>query len=1082
MKNTPSKYRGISLILSLFWLTGLLVSSENKDTLSISLPRSIADRFFSENKFDSAKIYFDLVSDVAKRDSNIRVYIDARIGTAKCDIRISNYRKALLILQELSELHQQNRCSGCTHLTAIYPSLSYCYTILEDFPSAVQYAEKGIAENIALFGPDDDRTATSYYALGNIEKTRGEYRSAMSAVRSAVAIQSRSNGGVNKAHANSLYLLGSINDDVDAYDSALVLFAQSMSILDRLNLSVSSDAALVHLYKMTSLGHLSKYDQAIDCGKKALAIFDSLGLAEHNNAASTCAKLSEMYLAVGDYELTKRYLHHALEIFERRYPEKRSAIGGYSILLGEVYDRSGEMEKAIPLMEKGLKLYEAVYGPDHPQIGFRYETGARIYFDAKRYDDALKYYRKALVIREQTSSTADGIQRISLNTSIGKVFLARHMYDSARQYLTIASALENSLGNRNASLSAVLQKRFGDLAFGRRKYDSALVCYYRALSLLSGSVIREGDPLVPHEFFHSAVDKKELMEIVERIARTYEERYRVARSITDLERSHMIYRAAMDMMDDLRRQYSTDESKFFLAQHASAVYRRGCEVSIALFQRTGSQRYLEDAFLIADRSKGNVLLDRLADNAAKKSSMIPDSLLELERSLSDQIAYLETRISHADFDAHGKHGSSHREQLEYFTVSRQHQNLRELIEMRYPEYYKAKYARYTLSVADAIKCLDTNEILLEYLVDDDGINIFALTKRSLILKRTKNYRQVKSLVRDFTASLKTFDTESYWRSGSDLYRYLIGPVSRGMTIGAKLTIVPDGVLHSIPFEALPVTRANERSSDFTSAEYLINRFDVSYSYSAAYRTQQQTKRAQNISTVMTFAGFAPVFKDSLKGNDLFANRSFAEQSGVSDVRSITLDGKKFNELKYSEDEVVSIGRRLTEHSVTASTFLFSSATERNFKMYAPKYDIIHVATHGFINENDPKLSAVIFSQPASADNEDDGILYVNETVNLQLKAKLVVLSSCESGIGQLVNGEGMIALSRGLLYAGAQNVVYSLWKVSDQQTFHLMEEFYAGIAQGKDYSSSLRSAKLSMIRSKESAFPGKWSGFVLIGR
>ncbi len=1023
-----------------------------------------------------------MVSDIAQRDSNIREYIDARIGTAKCDIRISNYRMALLILQELSELHRQNRCSGCTHLTTIYPSLSYCYTILEDFPSAVQYAEKGIAENIALFGPDDERTATSYYALGNIEKTRGEYRSAMSAVRSAVAIQSRSNGGVNKAHANSLFLLGSINDDIDAYDSALVLFSQSMSILDRLKLSVSSDAAMVLLYKMTSYGHLSNYDQAIDCGKKALAIYDSLGMAEHNNAASTCAKLAEMYLAVGDYELTKRYLHHAIDLFERRYPEKRSAIGGYSILLGEVYDRSGEMEKAIPLMERGLKLYEAVYGPDHPQIGFRYETGARIYFDAKRYEDALKYYRKALEIREQTSRAADGIQRISLNTSIGNVFLARHLYDSAQQYLAAAWALEQSVGNRNTSLSAVLHKRIGDLAYGRRQYDSALACYFRSFSRLSGATIRQDHPVPNHEFFHSAVDKKELVEVVERIAQTYDERYRVTRTIADLERSQMMYLSAMDMIDDLRRQYSTDESKFFLAQHGASIYRRGSAVSVQLFHRTGSQRYLEDAFLIADRSKGNVLLDRLTDNAAKKNSMIPDSLLGIERTLLDKIAFLETRIPHSDFESHSMPDSSQRDQKEYFTVSRQHQLLRELIESKYPEYYKAKYARYTLSVTDARHCLDSHEVLLEYMIDDDGINIFALSKRSLILKRTKNMSQVTSLVRDFTASLKTFDTESYWRSGSELYRYLIAPVSRGMGAAEKLTIVPDGVLHSIPFEALPITRRKGRSHDFTSAEYLIKRFDVSYSYSAAYRAQLQTKGSKDISSVMTFAGFAPVFKDSLKGNDLFANRSFAEQSGVSDVRSITLDGKKFNELKYSEDEVVSIGRRLKEHSVVSSTFLFSSATEHNFKVNAPKYDILHVATHGFINENDPKLSAVIFSQPDRAKADDDGILYVNETVNLQLKAQLVVLSSCESGVGQLVNGEGMIALSRGLLYAGAHNVVFSLWKVSDKQTYRLMDEFYAGIAEGKEYSSSLRAAKLSMIRSKESAFPGKWSGFVLIGR
>lgn len=1070
------------LILCLFWLSGSLVSEGKDDTLSVQYLLTSADKHFSENKFEKAKVYYDAALQTAHRDSNIVMYVDAGIGSAKCDIRISNYKTALVSLQELAALHRLNKCSGCSHLTAIFPSLSYCFTVMEDFLAAEEYAQKGIAENIAQFGMEDERTAASYYALGNVEKSRGEYRSAMSALRSAISIQSRSNDGLNKPLANSLFVLGSIYDDVDAYDSALVFYGKSMSLLERMHQSVSPEAATVHTYSMTSYGHLSRYDEAIESGKKALAIFDALNLSEHNNAASTCAKLAEMYLATGDYELTKRYLHNALEIFERKYPEKRSAIGGYSILLGEVYDRSGDMEKAIPLMEKGLKLYESVYGADHPQIGFRYETGARIYFDAKRYDEALKYYRKALAIREQTSRTAEAIQRISLNTSIGSVFLARHMYDSARHYLMTALSLEQSLGNRNFSLSAVLQKRLGDLAFARRQFDSALSCYSRAVSLLSGSRNHETASVLTHELFHSVSDKKELVEVTERIARTYEERSRLVRSHKDLERSQKVYLAALDMIDDLRRQYSSDESKFFLTHHGSSIYHRGCSVSLALYQRTGQQRYLEDAFLIADRHKGSVLLDRLADNTAKKKNMIPDSLLTVEHSLLNTIAYLEARLPRSGADTELTPESSSRIQSEYLTVTRKHEALMELFEVQYPEYFASKYARYTLTVSDARRVLDPNETLIEYMSDEEGVSIFVLSQNSLTYKRVKGDRKITSLVKEFTTSMKTFDTDGYWKSGSELYNRLIAPVAQMVRAARKLTIVPDGVLHSIPFEALPLPGTQRRSNDFSTVEFLISRFDISYAYSAAYRTTMSSVSPRDITPAMTFAGFAPVFRDSSKGNDLFANRSFAEQSGVSDVRSITLDGKKFNELKYSENEIVSISRRLQDCSVASSTFLFSSATEQNFKMNAPKADIVHVATHGFINEDDPKLSAVIFSQPDQADAFDDGILYLNEAANLQLTAKLVVLSSCESGIGQLVNGEGMIALSRGLLYAGAQNVVFSLWKVSDKQTYRLMDEFYSGIAQGKDFSSSLRSAKLSMIRSKETAFPGKWSGFVLIGR
>jgi CHAT domain-containing protein len=111
-----------------------------------------------------------------------------------------------------------------------------------------------------------------------------------------------------------------------------------------------------------------------------------------------------------------------------------------------------------------------------------------------------------------------------------------------------------------------------------------------------------------------------------------------------------------------------------------------------------------------------------------------------------------------------------------------------------------------------------------------------------------------------------------------------------------------------------------------------------------------------------------------------------------------------------------------------------------------------------------------------------GTLYSNEIYNLDLKADLVVLSSCESGIGKLVKGEGMMALTRGFLYAGADNIITSLWKVYDKSTSILMKNFYKYVLEGESYSSALRKAKLEMISDPRTASPVNWSGFVLIGR
>ena len=141
-------------------------------------------------------------------------------------------------------------------------------------------------------------------------------------------------------------------------------------------------------------------------------------------------------------------------------------------------------------------------------------------------------------------------------------------------------------------------------------------------------------------------------------------------------------------------------------------------------------------------------------------------------------------------------------------------------------------------------------------------------------------------------------------------------------------------------------------------------------------------------------------------------------------------------------------------------------------------------THGFLNENNPDMSGLLLSPVL--DDEEDGILYSAETYGLNLQAELLVLSSCESGLGPLVKGEGVMALTRGFLFSGAENVMISLWKISDQQTRLLMENYYrehmkSEAATTGNYAAALREAKLQMINNQAQALPRNWAGFVLIG-
>ena len=167
------------------------------------------------------------------------------------------------------------------------------------------------------------------------------------------------------------------------------------------------------------------------------------------------------------------------------------------------------------------------------------------------------------------------------------------------------------------------------------------------------------------------------------------------------------------------------------------------------------------------------------------------------------------------------------------------------------------------------------------------------------------------------------------------------------------------------------------------------------------------------------------------------------------------------------------------------------------------YKILHFATHGFVNENNPELSGILFAQDTSKTlqglqnlirsnlEQNEGILYQSEIYNLNFNADLVVLSACETGLGKITKGEGVIGLTRALLYAGSKNIIVSLWSVNDKSTSKLMIDFYENLLAEKKpykvsknlikYNKPLSEAKRKMIKDGKYAHPYFWSPFILIG-
>lgn len=280
-----------------------------------------------------------------------------------------------------------------------------------------------------------------------------------------------------------------------------------------------------------------------------------------------------------------------------------------------------------------------------------------------------------------------------------------------------------------------------------------------------------------------------------------------------------------------------------------------------------------------------------------------------------------------------------------------------------------------------------------------------------------------------------------------LFATLFGALSSRLEPGQRLIVVPDGLLHYLPFEAL-----------IHNQRYLVEDHEISYSPSASLLVQPQDSR------------------DKADTGDRMELLAFGDPIFGPSARAFR--GFKLPRLPRTRDEVQQIARLFPPDRTRL--YLGKASSEGAVKRESlRRYRRLHFATHSLIDETSPSRSAVVLT----LDPDEDGFLEVSEISELDLDCDLVVLSACQTGRGQLLSGEGILGLTRAFLHAGARAVVVSHWNVSDISTARLMEHFYRQLTTGYSNAAALRATKLQMLNSdKETRHPYYWASFVMVGR
>ena len=351
--------------------------------------------------------------------------------------------------------------------------------------------------------------------------------------------------------------------------------------------------------------------------------------------------------------------------------------------------------------------------------------------------------------------------------------------------------------------------------------------------------------------------------------------------------------------------------------------------------------------------------------------------------------------------------------------------------------------------------------IVEFFLGEDRSAVFLINATSVRAWDLPPARSINSLVAQVRAEIakrpnSSDDLKRYVRVSERLYRTLLGPAELHSQPNSKLLIIPDGSLYYLPFEALQTSQQG----------LLVERHQIAYAPSVSVFAK--LRDAPNAVEGKLLALGDPTFGPTQVGSRADAVRSLYERGGMhlTPVPYTRLEVRKIAALYPASDRRVYLGRK-ADKSVFKREDLES-------------YRILHIASHAFVDDRNPSKSGIVLSSKGPL---ADSVLTVPEIFNLRLNADLVVLSACETGLGKLVKGEGMLGLTRAFLYAGSSRVVVSLWRVDDAYTADLMESFYRHMRLGQSPARALRSAKLEALRAAGAGYahPYFWAPFIDVG-
>lgn len=849
----------------------------------------------------------------------------------------------------------------------------------------------------------------------------------------------------------STYYLGNLQGSIEYIEKAIRIQSDEGSKAD---LFIS--AGVIY-------GDMGNTKKALECYSEALRISQKIG---NKAIANILVGLGDSHKTSGNNEEALSYYKQALTLSREAGDRAQEAQALYS--MGTIFNALSDYDKAIGFFKEALVMWDKL-GNLTDKASALVSVG-NSYVIIRDFEKSLQFYQMAIDLSTQIEQIT--IKGSALN-QMGYIYFLKGDYQKGLDYLQ--EALSIAVNTKGKSNESTILNRLGLIYSALGDQIKALNTYDKAIEIAKAL----NNPILQRDILYN----KTL---------AYQRSGNLEQAVNEIN-------TTIEMSESSRTTFSSQKLKTSYFATNNVHYKLYVDLLMQLHEKDSSKKYNVQALYISELSKARTLVDLVQEGRLNIREGVSEELINREKDLT-QLVNKKTEslirlLNKPNYSIDDK-GALEKQIRE---LDLELEEVQGKIRKANPHYVGTEKTKVLNLERIQKEVLDKETILLEYslgietsylwLVTDKSISSYKLPSRQEVEKAANNaliyYKTFFRPENESVEDKKENDAKEQFliKNANEFSQMLLGSVANQLA-NKRILVVPDGILQYIPFAALP-----DPSKTIKEYHPLIVEHEVvtmpSASTMGVLRSQFSERKPAPKSIMVLADPILTATDERLAVNNNKKRETLSknldkktQQKSELSLAKRAFEGVDLVRLVAASDEAQNIGQIYKDATIAlGSKASLPTATSSEVS----DYRILHFATHGFFNSFQPELSGVVLSLFDDNGNEQEGYLSANHIYNLRLSADLVVLSACQTGLGKDIRGEGILGITRGFMYAGAERVMFTIWSVNDKSTSVLMTKFYTALKEGSTPSLALRQAQISMWKDKKWSAPYYWAAFQIQG-